>query len=153
MNVENVKEYIKKENSMKFQNIINFKNVNFASSKYNGVIVDLEDGIHTLRIGNNVTKPQIQRVIILMMLDIAFECQNEKDRKYVEYGDKVAKVQADYYPVKDVFYEFEGVISKDRVLDCDESTCTLEKHGKVDRKKVIGLSYTESYFKNLKASL
>ena len=147
MNVESVKTYMIKENRTKFEGIIDFKKVNFTKSKYNGIIVDLDNGIHTLRIGNNITKPQIQRALVLLMIDTAFEHAEEDNRKYLEYGDKVAKVQADYYPVKHVFYEVDGKIVKDKVVDCDETTCTLQTYGKVPVDQVIGLSYREVIIK------
>lgn len=149
MNVEKVKAYMQKANKEKFEDTLNFKNIEFLPSSDDGIIVDLESGKHTLKIGAKVNIHQMNRALILMLIDTVMEVQNEDDREkfgsnsYTEYGGKVSQLQSQYFPSEDVFIEKEGKIVKDSVIDCDRSMCRLRTHGEVNRESILGLKYSE----------
>jgi len=150
MNVNDVKKYMIDADIRVFERVLDFKKIIFKGSNDDGIIVDLKDGVHTLNIGNNVNKAQINRVLILIMLDSVMNVKNEEDREnlgelsYNEYGDRVSLIQSKFFEVDKVFIENNNVIVSDEVLECNVDTCKLRRFGNVNKNDLIGLKYNES---------
>lgn len=153
MNVNDVKSYMLEADKRVFNHVINFKNIEFKGSNDDGIIVDLKDGIHTLNVGNNINKAQINRVLILIMLDSIMNVKNEEDRdnlgeySYNEYGDRISLLQSKFFNVDKVFIESNDRIISDEVVECSANTCKLRKLGEVDKSNLLGFKYNESKIK------
>ena len=149
MNVDMVRQYMINANREKFNGIIDFSKVSFLPSSDNGIIVDLNNGHHKLRIGAHLNNHQINRAIILILIDTVMKVKNEEEREtlgecsYTEYGGKVSQLQSKYFPHDDVFIETDGKIIRDSILDCDLTLCRLQKSGQVEKDKILGLNYKE----------
>jgi hypothetical protein len=150
MNVNDVKKYMIEADKHVFRRVLDFRKIVFVGSNDDGIIVDFANGIHTLNIGNNVNKAQINRVLILVMLDSIMNIKNEEERdklgelSYNEYGDRIGVLQAKFFPVDHVYVENSDIIVKDEIIECGTNTCTLRKLGTVNKENIIGLKCNES---------
>lgn len=150
MNITSVQDYMVRMNNEKFDGLLDLSKVEFRPSKDDGILIDLENGRHTLRIGRRVSVHQQNRALVVMLLDRVFELKNESERAqhdYREYGGKVSQVQEHFFPTQEVFVERDGRIIKDNIIDCDAFICNLKESGPVKKEELIGRRYTEVEFK------
>lgn len=149
MNIDTVKLYMMKANDEKFDGLLNFSKIEFSPSSDNGVLLDINEGVHNVRVGRKITNNQMNRALIVMLIDTVMEVteehQREKfgDQSYGEYGGKISQLQEKFFPNHDVFVEKNGRIVKDSVVDCDAVMCTLKNLGSVKKDDLIGLKYKE----------
>jgi len=154
MNISEVQDYMVKMNKEKFDGLIQLSKTEFRPSKDDGIIIDLSQGRHTLRIGRKISKHQMNRALILMLIDTVMDIKEESERKslgdqsYGEYGGKVSQLQEQFFPSTEVFVEREGRIVKDNVIDCDAIMCNLRNAGSVNKDEILGLKYREVTLKN-----
>lgn len=153
MNIDRVKTYMKKMNTERFDNYLNMNKIKFVPSPDDGIIVDIDDGVHSLRVGHKINEHQMNRALIVMLIDSCMGVTEESQRQqfseksYNEYGGKVSILQEKYFPNNHVFVEKNGKIIEDDVVDCTSNTCTLKKAGRVEKKNIMGLHYSEVKFK------
>lgn len=149
MNIESVRSYMMKANEDKFSGMLDFSKIKFVPSSDNGIIVDVDEGIHSLRVGRKISDNQMNRALVVMLVDTVMNIQEEHQRKrlgeqsYGEYGGKISQLQAKYFPSETVYVEKQGRIVEDSVIDCDAVMCKLRKTGNVEKSDIIGLKYKE----------
>lgn len=149
MNIDTVKKYMMDANREKFNDLLNFSKIEFAPSSDNGIILDINEGVHSVRVGRKITEHQMNRALVVMLIDTVMEVTEEHqrgqfgDQSYGEYGGKVSQLQEKFFPNHDVYVEKEGRIVKDSVVDCDAVMCTLRNMGSVKKDDIIGLKYKE----------
>jgi len=149
MNIETVRKYMTDVNKDKFNGMLNFQKIKFEPSPDNGIILDVDEGVHHLRIGRKITEHQMNRALIVMLIDTVMNVTEEHQRKnfgdqsYGEYGGKVSQLQERFFPNHDVFVETDGKIVKDSVIDCDAVMCRLKSTGSVEKDRIMGLKVSE----------
>lgn len=150
MNIATCQAYFQKCNKELLNNKIDFQNVIFELSKDDGIFLQLEHGKYTLGIGKAVTKDQANRVLAVMYMDLTLGIKEEDDRMlngYSEFSTAVAKQKYKFFKPEYVWFDKDGQLIKDQLVEELKTNCILKKHGKIDKKLIYGLSPHEYRFK------
>ena len=149
MNIATCQAYFKKVNSEKFGNIIDFNNVSFELSKDEGICMNMKNGKYTIGIGRTVTQDKANRVLTVIYMDLTLKVLNENERLekgYTEFATAVAKQKYKFFKPEFVWYEKDGKLIKDVLMEEYKTNCLLKKAGKIDKKYIYGLFPREYRF-------
>lgn len=149
MNIAACQAYFKKINHEKFNNIIDFTNISFELTKDEGICMNLKGGKYTIGIGRSVTLDKANRVLTVLFMDFTLGVKNEDERLakgYTEFGIAVAKQKYKFFKPEFVWFEKDGKLVKDILVEEYKTNCLLKKAGKIDKKLIYGLSPKEYRF-------
>ena len=149
MNIATCQAYFQKINKELFNNKLDFQNIVFELSKDDGIFLTLKNGKYILGIGKAVTREHANRVLTVLHMDITLGVKTEEERLqhgYSEFSTSVAKQKYKFFKPEYIWFEKDGQLIRDQIVEELKTNCVLKKNGKVDKRSIYGLFPKEYKF-------